>query len=89
MMIAAQSASAAVPEGVEPSVLLPTVGGKISKEPAIFWQHKGQWFADAETWAHLGVVLQAGETMVSNKESTPNGPYCGECTQSTAQISVP
>ena len=48
LCLAAHVVGAAVPAGVEPSVLLPTVGGKPAKEPAIFWQQQGQWFADAD-----------------------------------------
>jgi len=62
LCLAAHAAGAAVPQGMEPSVLLPTVGGKPAKEPAIFWQHQGQWFADATTWSALGVVLKEGES---------------------------
>ncbi len=62
LCLAAHAAGAAVPAGVEPSVLLPTVGGKPAKEPAIFGQQQGQWFADATTWSALGVVLREGES---------------------------
>lgn len=34
-------------------------------------------------------VLQTGETTLSHKVTQPNGPYCGDCTLSTAQIFVP
>lgn len=62
LCLAAHATGAAVPAGVEPSVLLPTVGGKPAKEPAIFWQQQGQWFSDATTWSALGVVLKEGES---------------------------
>lgn len=62
LCLAAHAAGAAVPAGVEPSVLLPTVGGKVAEEPSIFWKQGGHWFADAATWSNLGVALKDGET---------------------------
>ncbi|MCD9126046.1 fimbria/pilus outer membrane usher protein [Luteimonas sp. C4P040a] len=64
MTLAISEAHARVPEGVEPLLLLPTVDGQEKRTPAVFWQHKGAWHAEAKTWAALGVVLKPEETGV-------------------------
>lgn len=61
MMLAVGAAHARAPEGVEPMLLLPTVDGKEKRHPVVFWKHDGVWFADAASWAELGVVLKPEE----------------------------
>lgn len=62
LLLAASSASAAVPEGVAPAFLVPVIGGKAKADPLTFWQQGGQWFAEPATWREVGLQLPPGQT---------------------------
>ncbi|WP_414498944.1 fimbria/pilus outer membrane usher protein, partial [Stenotrophomonas maltophilia] len=62
LLLAASSASAAVPDGVAPAFLVPVIGGKAKTDPLTFWQQDGQWFAAPATWREVGLQLPASQT---------------------------
>jgi outer membrane usher protein FimD/PapC len=62
LLLAASSASAAVPDGVAPAFLVPVIGGKAKADPLTFWQQGGQWFAEPATWREVGLQLPPGQT---------------------------
>ena len=57
LLLAASSASAAVPDGVAPAFLVPVIGGKAKADPLTFWRQGGQWFAEPATWREVGLQL--------------------------------
>lgn len=54
-------AIAAMPDGIEPAYLAPSINGKPVQNIAMFWQQDGQWFAEAGQWKSLGVQLNETE----------------------------
>ena len=51
----------ALPEGVEPSFLVPTINGKASQTTVMFWPLDGQWVTDAGEWKAMGIQLKETE----------------------------
>lgn len=81
-------AIATIPEGVEPSFLVPTVNGKAIKVTGTFWQQGGQWYADASLWKELGVVLK--NTEQGNLSATALGiTFTLDAASQTVALEVP
>ena len=84
LLLAASSASAAVPDGVAPAFLVPVIGGKAKADPLTFWQQDGQWFADPATWREVGLQLPAGQTEPMSAQALGVGFAVDEATATVA-----
>lgn len=84
VLLAASSASAAVPDGVAPAFLVPVIGGKAKADPLTFWQQDGQWFADPATWREVGLQLPAGQTQPMSAQTLGVGFVVDEATATVA-----
>ena len=84
LLWAASSASAAVPDGVEPAFLVPVIGGKAKADPLTFWQQGGEWFADPATWREVGLQLPMDQTGPMSAQALGVGFVVDEATATVA-----
>src|SRR2546425_110944 len=84
LLLAASSASAAVPDGVAPAFLVPVIGGKAKADPLTFWQQGGQWFAEPATWREVGLQLPPGQTEPMSAQALGVGFVVDEATATVA-----
>ncbi len=84
LLLAASSASAAVPDGVAPAFLVPVIGGKAKADPLTFWRQGSQWFAEPATWREVGLQLPPGQTEPMSAQALAVGFVVDEATATVA-----